>query len=272
MKKNVILGVIWGVAAMLVGCASDKPEGDLTGTVGSLYNDGMDSLQAGKYADAVHQFEELQRQYPYSGWATKSELMVAYAHLRADDLEAAIGAAERFVKMHPGHKDLAYAYYIKGLAHYNRLSDVNRDQGHTREAQEAFEEVVNRFPTSQYATDAKLKLSLTRDHLAGKEMVVGRYYQSQGQLLAAANRFGVVVKDYQTTTQVPEALYRLVEVNVALGLRDEATRNGAVLGYNYPSNEWYKKAYALLSAEKLAPVGGEKSWAKRVYEGVKAAF
>lgn len=274
MKKNVAfwaLGLVLGSAG-LAGCADDKKEGDLNGTVGSLYNDGMDALGHKKYADAVHNFEELQRQYPYSGWATKSELMEAYANLKADKPEETIVAADHFIKMHPGHKDLAYAYYLKGLAHYNRLSDVNRDQGHTREAQAAFEEVVNRFPDSIYAADAKLKLSLTRDHLAGKEMAVARYYQNQGLQLAALNRYATVVKEYQTTSQVPEALYRLTEVNLALGLNDEAKRNAAVLGYNYPASPWYAKAYGLLEGKGLAPLGQSKGWAGQIWQGIKKAF
>lgn len=269
--KTSLLPALLLPVLLLAACAS-KPEGELSGSVGQLYNKGMQELKEGKTAAAVHTFDELNRQYPYSGWATRAQMMTAYAQLEGGDYDEAIVTAEQFIKYHPGHKDLAYMYYLKGLANYNRIRDVARDQGYTREALAAFQEVANRFPDSIYARDAKLKLTLCRDHMAGKEMQVGRYYQQQANYLAAINRFKAVVKDYQTTTQTPEALYRLTESYLALGVNDEAQRSAAILGYNYPGSEWYKKAYALLTERNLAPADQEKGWADQIYKGVKGLF
>lgn len=256
----------------LVGCASAKPEGELTGTIGSLYNDGMDALKEGKYDKAAHQFSELERQYPYSGWATRAQIMEAYTKFKSGEYEESNQSLERFIRQNPGHPDLAYAFYLKGLNHYNRLTDVMRDQSQTRQARDAFQEVVNRFPESKYAQDAKLKLTLTEDHLAGREMVVGRFYQQQQQHLAAINRYKAVVKEYQTTTQAPEALYRLIESYLALGVSDEAQRAGAILGYNYPNSDWYAKGYDLLTGSNLAPAGQRATWAQRLKRGVEDLF
>ncbi|MFZ2587349.1 MAG: outer membrane protein assembly factor BamD [Alphaproteobacteria bacterium] len=271
MKTKTLLPILLSSCILFSACAS-KPEGELSGTVAELYNKGMAEMKVGKHKDAVHTFDELNRQYPYSGWATRAEMMTAYAQLQNEDFDEAIVTANHFIKYHPGHKDLAYVYYLKGLANYNRIRDVMRDQGYTREALAAFEEVANRFPESLYARDAKLKITLCKDHLAGKEMQVGRYYQAQKQYLAAINRFQEVVKLYQTSSQTPEALYRLTESYLALGLTDEAQRAAAILGHNYGSNEWYSKAYGLLTAQNLAPVGKEKSWYSQMYKGVKALF
>ena len=269
---HTVLKALLAISMLALAACNSKPEGELTGTVGELYNQGMTQMKAGQYPKAIHTFDELNRQYPYSGWATRAEMMTAYAQMQNGDYDESIVTTEHFIKYHPGHKNLDYMYYIKGLANYNRIRDVMRDQGYTREALSAFQEVVNRFPDSIYARDARLKITLCQDHLAGKEMQVGRYYQSQGQSLAAVNRFQAVVKDYQTTTQAPEALYRITESYIALGVGDEAKRSAAILGYNYPGSDWYAKAYALLTERKLAPAGQEKSWAKQIYKGVKGLF
>lgn len=269
--KNKILAVLV-LPLILAACAGTKEEGDLNGTVGSLYNDGLDQIQSKKYESAIHNFSELSRQYPYSGWATKGEILTAYAQLLKGDHDESLVTIDRFIKMHPGHQDLAYMYYLKGLNHYYQMKDVNRDQDHTAKALEAFTEVTDRFPESAYARDAALKVTLCQDHLAGKEMVVGRYYLQQKQYVAAINRFRAVVKDYQTTTQAPEALYRMTEAYLALGVSDEAQRAAAILGYNYPGSPWYKKAYSLLTERKLAPVGQEKSWPGKIKQGLKDLF
>lgn len=260
------------LAFFIAGCATAKPEGELTGSINTLYNVGMDNLKEGKYQQAAHQFTELQRQYPYSGWATRAQEMEAYTQFKAGNHAESILAIEQFIKLNPGHPDLPYMYYLKGLNHYNRLTDVMRDQQQTRMARDAFAEVVNRFPTSKYAQDAKLKLTLCEDHLGGREMVVGRYYQKQNQHLAAINRFRAVLKDYQTTAQAPEALYRLTESYLALGVTDEAQRAGSILGYNYPDNAWYAKAYTLLTDQNLAPKGGQSTWATKFKRGLKDLF
>lgn len=268
MKNKILL---LALPLLVTACAS-KPEGELTGTVNELYNQGMDYMQAGRYPLAVHTFEELDRQYPYSQWATKAQLNTAYAEFLDKNYEETVVAAERFVRLHPGHKDVPYALYLIGLSHYGRMSDVNRDQSATAEALAVFEELVQRYPDSQYARDAKLKITLCRDHLAGKEMAVGRYYQDQKQYLAAINRFKAVVSQYETSTHTPEALYRLTESYLALGINDEAQRTAAILGYNYQGSNWYKKAYALLTGKNLAPAGQEKTWAGQIVKGVKELF
>lgn len=271
MKNKSIFALLLA-ATLITACASSKPEGELTGTVGQLYNDGMDNIQKKRYSQAVHNFEELDRQYPYSGWATRGQMMTAYAQMLDENYDDSLATIDRFIKMHPGHRDLAYMYYLAGLNHYNQMTDVNRDQSSTQDALDAFNEVVNRFPQSPYARDARLKITLCNDHLAGKEMTVGRYYQSQKQYLPAINRFRTVVQNYQTTTQTPEALYRLTESYLALGINDEAVRAASILGYNYPASPWYAQAYGLLTERKLAPAGQKDSCAQSLARSIKDLF
>jgi outer membrane protein assembly factor BamD len=157
-----------------------------------------------------------------------------------------VSAAQRFIDLHPGHKDVPYAFYLIGVSHYEQMSDVGRDQKMTEEALRAFEELIRRFPDSTYARDASLKIDLARDHLAGKEMEIGRYYLRQGKYIAAINRFRNVIERYQTTTHVPEALHRLTEAYLALGVQQEARKTASVLGYNFPGSRWYQDSYALM--------------------------
>ncbi len=177
--------------------------------------------------------------------------MAAYAYYRDREYDTAIAALDRFIRLHPGYRDISYAYYLRGLCHFAQIKDVSRDQGPTRKALEGFQEVSRRFPNSKYASDARRKILLLRDQLAGHEMFVGRYYQKRGQQIAAINRFRIVVEQYQTTSQVPEALLRLSESYTALGLTDEARKVAAVLGYNYPASEWYVDSYELVTDRKL---------------------
>src|SRR6266704_568745 len=211
------------------------------------------------YATAARTFEEVESQHPYSVWATKGQLMAAYALYEAGSYGEAIIAADRFIQLHPGHRDIAYAYYLKAISYYVQIVDVGRDQKTTELALKALDDVVRRFPDSKYARDAKLKLDFTRDHLAGKEMEIGRYYLNRQEYLAAMNRFKRVIENYQTTTHVPEALERLVECDLALGLTKEAQANAAVLGYNYPGSHWYEDAYAVVAGDN-APGQPKKSW------------
>ncbi|HSR71163.1 MAG TPA: outer membrane protein assembly factor BamD, partial [Kiloniellales bacterium] len=204
----------------------------------------------------------------YSVWATQAQLMAAYAHYLNNTYDEAINALDRFIELHPGHRDVAYAYYLRAISHYEQISDVGRDQRQTRLALEGLEEVVRRFPDSRYARDAAFKLDLARDHLAGKHMTVGRFYQEKGEYLAAINRFRLVIRDYQTTTHVPEALHRLVECYLALGVSDEAQATAAVLGYNYPGNPWYADSYTLLTGVDLLPEEQEGSWISRVWNSL----
>jgi outer membrane protein assembly factor BamD len=189
--------------------------------------------------------------------------MSAYSYYEASKYNPAILAADRFIQLHPGNKDAPYAYYLKAVSLYEQIVDVGRDQKKTEQATAALTELIRRFPQTEYARDARLKYDLTRDHLAGKEMNIGRYYLTRGQQVAAINRFRTVIEKYQTTSHVPEALHRLVESYLSLGIVKEAQTAAAVLGYNYPGNEWYQDSYALLTTNKLKPeepAANEKSW------------
>jgi outer membrane protein assembly factor BamD len=233
---------------ILVGCSGNGDDGDyVERPVEELYNQAQNLLESGNARGAGRAFEEVERQHPYSQWATRAQLMSAYAYYGANDYDEAVAAAERFIELHPGHQDVPYAYYLIGISYYEQISDVGRDQKMTERALVAFDELRRRFPNSQYARDAELKADLARDHLAGKEMSIGRYYLRRGQYVAAINRFHNVVERYQTTTHVPEALHRLTEAYLALGLDHEAQKNAAVLGYNFPSSQWYLDSYALLN-------------------------
>jgi outer membrane protein assembly factor BamD len=233
--------------------------------VAELYNGGLEKLKSGSYKSAAKSFAEVERQHPYSKWATKALLMQAFAYYQSNKYDDAINAANRFITLHPGHKDSAYAYYLTAISQYEQISDVRRDQSRTQKALEALEEVGKRYPQSPYAADAMKKAVMARDHLAAKEMEVGRYYLKKGSYLAGINRFKKVVTDYQTTSQVPEALYRLSEGYMALGVVSEAQTAAAVLGQNFPNSEWYKDAYTLVSSDGQQPVENKKSWISRLF-------
>jgi outer membrane protein assembly factor BamD len=191
-------------------------------------------------------FDEVERQHPYSPWARRAQLMSAFSYYVAKDYTKSIQAAQRFLSIHPGNRDAPYAYYLIGLCYYEQISDVSRDQKITKQALESMTEVTRRYPNTRYATDARLKIDLLNDHLAGKEMDIGRFYERSGRWLAAQLRFRNVIEKYQTTSHTPEALYRMVETNLSLGIPEEAQKYAAVLGRNYPGSEWYEKAFALM--------------------------
>jgi outer membrane protein assembly factor BamD len=236
------------IALTATACAgNDDEEEYVERPVGELYNEALDRLQTGDPRQAAQDFEEVERQHPYSQWATRAQLMSAYAFYQADAYDDAVAAARRFIDLHPGHQDVPYAYYLIGISYYEQISDVGRDQKNTELALEAFEELRRRFPNSNYARDAGLKADLARDHLAGKEMTIGRYYLRRGKYVAAINRFRNVIERYQSTTHVPEALHRITEAYMALGVAEEARRTAAVLGYNFPSSSWYLDSYALVN-------------------------
>jgi outer membrane protein assembly factor BamD len=230
-----------------------------------LYNIGYAYMQQEEYEQAAKAFDEVDRQHPYSPWATQAQLMAAYAHYLQDKYDDAVIALDRFIELHPGNKSVAYAYYLKALCYYEQIVDIGRDQKNTQLAFDSLNDVVNRFPNTAYARDAALKLDLARDHLAGKHMEVGRFYLERAQYLAAINRFRVVIEQYQTTTHVPESLHRLTECYLALGIKDEAQTAAAVLGYNYPGSAWYQDSYALLTAENLEPMEKEGSWLSDIF-------
>jgi outer membrane protein assembly factor BamD len=223
----------------------------------ALYNEARDLMDAEKFKDSIPAFEEVERQHPYSELAVKGQVMAGYAAYRAADYTQATSILERFTKVHPGDSNLPYAYYLIALCYYEQITDVGRDQKMTEQALQGLTEVVRRFPETDYARDAKLKLDLTYDHLAGKEMQVGRYYLKRDEPLAAINRFRFVVENYQTTTHVPEALHRLVEAYLMMGIQSEATKYAAVLGTNFPASVWYKMSYQLLNPTTKAASDNE---------------
>ena len=218
-----------------------------------LYATGARELDRRQWGDAVQYFDEVERQHPYSEWARRAILMQAYAHYESNDYQDAIAAADRFIGLYPGNPSAAYAYYLKALCYFEQIADVGRDQAATEQARNALMETIRRYPDTAYASDARLKLDMVNDQLAGKEMNVGRWYLRHHQPLAAIGRFRTVVERYQTTSHAPEALYRLVEAYMTLGVVEEATRNGSVLGYNYPGDRWYNAAYSLLTSKGLKP-------------------
>jgi outer membrane protein assembly factor BamD len=238
--------LLCGLLALTACGSNSEPDDYVERPVEQLYIEAQAALKDRKYDEAKKQFDEVERQHPYSNWATRAKLMAAFASYQNLKYDDAVVALERFIQLHPGNEDTAYAYYLRALCFYEQISDITRDQHTTALAMQYLQEVINRFPSSDYARDAKLKLDLTRDHLAGKEMDIGRWYLRQGQVQAAIGRFRSVVDDYQTTSHVPEAMHRLVESYLTLGLRAEAERVATVLGHNYPGSTWYTDSYALL--------------------------
>ena len=214
--------------------------------VNTLYNAGWTRLQNGRYQQAALLFDEVERQHPYSVWARRAQLMSAFSYYAYGENTKSIESARRFLSIHPGNRDAPYALYLIALNYYEQISAVTHDQGITRQALDSLGEVVRRYPDSPYAADARIKLDLVNDHLAGKEMEIGRFYQRRREWLASVTRFRQVVDQYQTTSHAPEALMRLTESYLALGVPEEARRAAAVLGANYPETEWYERAYALI--------------------------
>jgi len=234
-----------------------------------LYNEGLFFLNNKKdYAAAAKKFEEVDRQHPYSEWARKSLIMSAYAYYESGKYEEAISAAKRYVALHPGSPDAAYAQYIIGSAYYDQIPDVSRDQQRTERAVQALDEVARKYPDTEYAISAKRKIEVARDQLAGKEMEVGRYYLEKRDYTGAINRFKVVVTQYQTTRHVEEALMRLTEAYMALGIVHEAQTAAAVLGHNFPDSRWYKDAYRLVKSGGTEPSENKESWISRAFKGL----
>jgi outer membrane protein assembly factor BamD len=232
-----------------------------------LYNEGLYLMNERHDPKAASKkFEEVDREHPYSDWARKSLLMSAYAYYQAGDFDNCIGSATRYVTLHPGSPDAAYAQYLIAASHYDQIPDVSRDQGRTEKAIAALEEVVRKYPTSEYAISAKAKLEGARDQLAGKEMEVGRYYMNQHDYTAAINRFKRVVTQYQTTRHVEEALERLTECYLSIGIVGEAQTAAAVLGHNFPDSKWYKDAYNLVKSNGVEPSENQDSWISKSFK------
>jgi outer membrane protein assembly factor BamD len=218
-----------------------------------LYTNGIDALEKKNYSIAVKHFDAIQQNYPYSSWATNAQLMDGYTEYRRNNYTEAVSQLDRFIALHPASKDVSYAYYLRSLCYYEQIADISRDQKGTQEAMAALQEVVNRFPDSAYARDARLKIDLCRDHLAGKEMLIGRYYEKQHLYAAAIGRYQRVVDDFQTTNHTAEALSRLTEIYLKLGMVAEAKKTAAVLAYNYPGSKWYQTSYNELSTVNAVP-------------------
>ncbi len=246
-------------ASVLSACAGigGRGKGDIpyvARDVGTLYTAAKTRLDRGQYKDAAKLFDEVERQHPYSVWARRAQLMGAFSYYLNRDYTESIGSAQRFLAVHPGNKDAPYALYLIAIDYYEQITDVTRDQKITGQALEALGELTRRYPNTRYAADARLKIDLVRDHLAGKEMEVGRFYQARGQWLAASIRFRKVIDEFQTTTHTPEALLRLTESYLNLGVPEEAQKAAAVLGRNYPGSDYYERAYKLMADRKVTPI------------------
>jgi outer membrane protein assembly factor BamD len=264
----VALAVLTGPIA---GCAWFKKEDDYIpeDPADKLYNEGLFILNnKQQYEDAAKKFDEVDRQNPYSDWARKALLMSAYSYYQAQKYDDCINAAKRYVTLHPGNADAAYAQYLIGMSYYDQILDVNHDQTRADKAINALEEVIRKYPETEYAVNAKKKINLARDQLAGKEMEIGRFYMKKRDFTGAINRFKVVVTQYQTTREVEEALERLTEAYVSLGIIDEAQTAAAVLGHNFPESPWYKDAYKLVKSAGGEPNENKDSWMSRAFKGL----
>jgi outer membrane protein assembly factor BamD len=236
--------------------------------VEQIYGDAWAQINKNEWENAAKQFDEVDRQHPYSVWARRAMLMSAFCSYQANKYSDAVSTADQYISLHPGSHEVAYAFYLKAISLYEQIVDVNRDQANTAGALVALQDVVQRFPDTEYARDATLKIDLTQDHLAGKEMAVGRYYLTRGDYIGAINRFRVVIEQYQTTPQIAESLERLTEAYYSLGLNSEAQTAAAVLGANYPGSEWYTDSYNLLKGRNLKPIEDKGSWISQAFHRV----
>ncbi|KQY99984.1 outer membrane assembly lipoprotein YfiO [Pseudolabrys sp. Root1462] len=264
----VVLAVSLGACSSLniFGSKDETPPDE---PADRLYNEGLFLLNNKKDTKkAVAKFEEVDRQHPYSEWARKSLLMSAYAQYEAGNYDECVTSAKRYIALHPGSPDAAYAQYLIAASYFDEIPDITRDQDRTEKALSALDEVIRKYPTSEYAVSAKQKVEVARDQLAGKEMQIGRYYLDKKDYTGAINRFKVVVTQYQTTRQVEEALMRLTEAYMALGITQEAQTAAAVLGHNFPDSPWYKHAYALVKSGGLEPNENTGSWISRAFKKV----
>jgi outer membrane protein assembly factor BamD len=271
-RRLLVLPLLTALSAFaLSGCSSTKDD-DLAldeTPPDVLYNQGLASMQNGKNTAALKKFEDVDRLHPYSESAKKAVVMQAFANYRKGDYTNAIQAAKRFVTLYPGSPDAPYAQYIIAESYYAQITDISRDQEMAQRAYESYRDLVQKYPTSEYSEDGRKKMIQTQDQLAGKEMDVGRYYLAKRQYIAAINRFKVVVANYQTTRHIEEALARLVECYMALGVATEAQTAAAILGHNYPDSKWYKDSYALLKTGGYEPEVSQGSWITKALNGIK---
>jgi outer membrane protein assembly factor BamD len=256
------------LAGLLAACAEDKNALIPDEPADKLYNEGLTLLNEKEYADSAKKFEEVDRQHPYSDWGRKSLLMAAFAFYEGGQYDNTVVAAKRYITLHPGSPDAAYAQYLMASAYFDQIADVTRDQGRTEKAMQALAEVVRKYPDSEYADSAKKKIEVARDQLAGKEMMVGRYYLEKRDFIGAINRFKAVVTKYQTTRHVEEALMRLTECYMSLGIVNEAQTAAAVLGHNFPSSPWYQDAYKLVQTGGSEPRENKDSWISKAFKSL----
>jgi outer membrane protein assembly factor BamD len=280
LKPVLRAALVAGALTMLAGCSLFGGKDDETNnankdaanyrerTVEQIYTDGWRAINAGAWDVCAAQFNEVDRQHPYSVWARRAMLISAFCAYQANAYANAIATADQYISLHPGSPEVAYAFYIKAIALYEQIVDIGRDQSNTEGALVALQDVVQRFPDTEYARDATLKIDLTNDHLAGKEMAVGRYYLTRGDYIGAINRFRTVVDQYQTTPQIAEALERICEAYYSMGLDSEAQTAAAVLGRNYPGSGWYKDAFNILKGRNLRPVEDRRSWISQAFRKV----
>ena len=253
------------LAILLAACGGPQERPLESYSAEELYRRAEFDLDDGSPDEAAELFGEVERLYPYSEWAKRALVMQAFAYHRDRDYESSRGAAQRYLNTYPADEDSAYAQYLLALTYYDQIDEVGRDQGLTFQALQSLRDVIENYPESDYARSAILKFDLAFDHLAAKEMEIGRFYLKRGHFVAAINRFRVVVEDFQTTTQTPEALHRLVESYLSLGLTDEAQTAGAILGHNYLSTDWYQDSFVLLTGQGLRPEPTGDGWLRRVY-------
>ena len=259
------------LSALVAACSSGNSAEKLLNPdpPDKMFRSADSLMQRGRFEDAAIRFEELDRDHPYSPEARRAIVMSAYAYYKAQKFPEAIATGKRYVTMHPGTKEAALAHHVIASSYFDDMNGPNRDQGNTQKALVEFKTLVSRYPDSPYSRDAENKIRICEDSLAAHEMMVGLQYLKERKLLAAKNRFEVVAREYQTTAHVEEALYRLVEVNMALGIRHEAQTAAAVLGHNFPQSQWYKDAYAILQADGLVPRNDGGSWLSRAFKGFK---
>src|SRR5690348_14025384 len=271
----VVLALTLGGCSWLCGMfgGNDNPDNDLNKAseqlnerpINQIYDDAWKKIRDGDWSGAAKQFDEVERQHPYSVWARRAMLMSAYCNYEANHYADAISTADEYISLHPGSHEVAYAFYLKAISLYEQIVDIGRDQSNSEQALVALQDVVQRFPDTEYARDATLKIDLTLDHIAGKEMAVGRYYLTRGDYIGAINRFRTVVEQYQKTSQIAEALERLTEAYYALGVYNEAKTAAAVLGANYPGSIWYQDAFNLLQKHGMKPEVDKGSWMDRIF-------
>jgi outer membrane protein assembly factor BamD len=265
VARFVLMGC---VVVLLAGCnlfGQPKIKEEAIIPPETLYQQALDEMEKQRYVTAVATLEKLERQHPFSEFNEKAKLMEVYGNYRIGKFEEAILAADRYMALYPSSKEMPYVLYLKGNSYFGQIKDITRDQQISKDAIDTYSLLISNYPKSEYAKDAQEKILVAYDQMAGKEMSVGRYYLGNGQYGAAINRFQTVAERFQTSTHIEEALYRLTEANLAMGLASEAQTAAAVLGHNFPDSQWYKDAYALLQTGGLSPAETPGSWLARAF-------